>query len=154
MVNDKAQKIPDPETEWEIWYQDTFDRECPRQIDIAGRGLEDGLVELWARHLLETVTEIGGKGFSQFNLWCEGENIGIEIEGEWGGLVKICDWIYGGEAQAGKSGSARKDVDLFKLLAVTHKTQILKGGTCDVILALAVVAETREDFIKQLVKLE
>ncbi len=28
------------EAEWEIGYQDTFDREGPRQVEIAGQGEE------------------------------------------------------------------------------------------------------------------
>ena len=35
-----------PEAEWKIWFQDNFDLECPRQVDLAGRGLVKGLMEL------------------------------------------------------------------------------------------------------------
>ena len=60
---------PAPDAEWEVWYQDLFDRECPRQVEVSGRGLAAGLSELWARHLFETVGVDGQKGFSRFNLW-------------------------------------------------------------------------------------
>ena len=40
---------PARETEWEVWYLDTFDRECPPSVDVRGRGLVRGLIELWAR---------------------------------------------------------------------------------------------------------
>jgi len=154
MVNDKAQKIPDPETEWEIWYQDTFDRECPRQIEISGRGLESGLVELWARHLLETVTASGGKGFSRFNLWCKYETISIEILGEWGGQVRLRGWVYGGKKQAGERGAAKREKELLKFVAAAHKNLILEGKTSDAILALAAVSEKKEDFKNRIVKLD
>lgn len=41
----------------------------PRQVDLAGHGLVKGSIELWARHLFETVQLDGQQGFSRFNLW-------------------------------------------------------------------------------------
>jgi hypothetical protein len=58
----------DSEAEWEIWYQDTFDRDAPRQVEIAGHGLLAGLLQLWERHLLETVQASGRRGFSRFKV--------------------------------------------------------------------------------------
>ena len=52
---------PAPEAEWQVWYQDTFDRECPPSVDVRGRGLVSGLTELWARHLFETVRPGGDR---------------------------------------------------------------------------------------------
>ena len=37
---------PAPEAEWELWYRDTFDMECPPSVDVSGRGLAKGLMEL------------------------------------------------------------------------------------------------------------
>ena len=53
---------------WQVWYQDTFDRETPRWVEAAGEGLENGLCELWRRHISETILADGGKGFTRFNL--------------------------------------------------------------------------------------
>ena len=55
---------PAPRAAWELWYQDLFDRECPRQVEVRGQGLVQGLAELWARHLFETVQVDGQKGLS------------------------------------------------------------------------------------------
>lgn len=38
---------------WQVWSEDTFDREAPRRVKVEGEGLEKGLVELWVRHLSE-----------------------------------------------------------------------------------------------------
>ena len=75
------------EAEWEVWYQDTFDRECPRQVEVAGRGLVEGLIQLWARHLFETVQADGQRGFSRFNLWWKQERRSVVVVGEWEGEV-------------------------------------------------------------------
>lgn len=91
---------PAPEAEWEVWYQDTFDRECPRQIEIAGLGLVNGLIELWARHLYETVQANGQKGFSRFNLWWKQKGQSIQVIGEWEGLIQLREWIFGGKQQS------------------------------------------------------
>ena len=71
--------IPSLETEWKLWYQDTFDWETPRKVELAGRGLEQGLKALWERHLRERVTANGGEGFSRFSLYCIDNAISIEI---------------------------------------------------------------------------
>ena len=80
--------------QWQIWYQDTFDRETPRKVEVEGQGLVDGLVELWSRHLKETVTASGGSGFSRFNLWWKQEATSIVIEGSQEGMVRVRSWIF------------------------------------------------------------
>ncbi len=60
---------PAPDAEWDVWYQDLFDRDTPRQVEVSVWGLVTGLAELWARHLFETIEVDGQKGFSHFNLW-------------------------------------------------------------------------------------
>jgi hypothetical protein len=77
-----------PEAEREVWYQDTFDRECPPSVDVRGRGLVEGLTELWARHLFETVRPSGGEGFSRFHLrWKPGRF--VRIEGDQAGATRL-----------------------------------------------------------------
>ena len=46
---------PEPYAVWQVWYQDNFDRETPRRVEVEGEGLVLGLAELWSRHLFETV---------------------------------------------------------------------------------------------------
>lgn len=132
------------EAVWEIWYQDTFDRECPRQVEIAGHGLVAGLIELWARYLHETVQADGREGFSRFNLWWKQESKSIEIVGEWAGAVRLRGWLYGDQRQAD-----RKDI-LLQGIAIAHQEQILKGETSEKILAAARELENREAFEKWL----
>jgi len=70
---------PDPEAEWQVWYRDTFDRECPPSVDVSGFGLAKGLTELWARHLFEAVGVDGKGGFSRFHLWWKQEGKTIDV---------------------------------------------------------------------------
>ena len=37
-----------PAAEWELWYQDTFDADCPRQVELAGCGLGEAILALAA----------------------------------------------------------------------------------------------------------
>ena len=138
------------ETEWEIWYQDTFDRECPRQVEIAGQGLLEGLIELWTRHLFETVQANGWKGFSRFNLWWKQERKSIEIVGEWEGLVRLRGWVYGGQRQTGRGYVEKVDKELLNKVAAAHENHILSGETSEEILAAAKASGRREDVEEQL----
>lgn len=129
------------DAEWEVWYQDTFDRECPRQVVIFGQGLVEGLIELWSRHLYETVQANGQKNFSRFNLWWKQENKSIEVVGEWEGVVRLRGWVYEDKRQTNK-----EDTDLLKRITIAHKNQILNGETSEKILAAAKALENREEF--------
>jgi hypothetical protein len=80
-------RTPAPEAEWELWYRDTFDIECPPNVDVCGRGLVKGLMELWARYLFETVRLDGSLGFSRFHLRWE-HWPAIMIEGNWQGATR------------------------------------------------------------------
>lgn len=138
------------EVEWELWYQDLFDRESPRQVEMRGRGLAEGLRELWARHLLETVQADGVRGFSRFNLWLRQEHISVEIVGDWGGQRRLRNWVYG---QPRGSTSLELDeggVALLDLIAETHQDQILIGASSQKILSLAKNAQSQDEFKKWL----
>lgn len=132
---------PDPGAEWEVWYQDIFDRECPRQIEVAGRGLAAGLTELWARHLSETVQANGQKGFSRFNLWWKQEKKSVEVAGAWVGMVRLREWGSG-------------DKELLMRIAALHGCLILAGQTSEGILAAAEASERREEFERRLLRME
>jgi len=138
------------EAEWEIWYQDTFDQESACQVEVIGQGLVEGLIELWARHLLETVQARGEQGFSRFNLWWKQERRSIEVVGEWDGQVRLRGWVFAGERQANTGYAEKGDKALLNLIAASHKNLILRGETSEAILATAKVSGGREDFLEQL----
>jgi hypothetical protein len=144
----------DPEAEWELWYQDTFDRECPRQVQAAGKGLAAGIMQLWTRHLFETVRGDGGKGFSRFNLWWMQQSRSIEIFCEWGGMVRTRKWVFGDQQQKDKEPVGEENQALLARIAATHGCLILAGQTSEAILAAATDSINREDFEGRLLKLE
>lgn len=129
---------------WQIWYEDTFDRETLRQIETSGQGLTAGLVELWSRHLQETVQAGGEKGFSRFNLWWKQERKSVEVVGEWSGQVRLREWIYGGAG----------DKKLLQRVAAAHTILIRNGKTSETILAAAETTANRQDFAALLRHLE
>jgi hypothetical protein len=141
-MSDREQSIPDPapEAEWQVWYQDMFDRECPRRVETSGRGLVKGLTELWTRHLRETVRPDGKKGFSRFNLWWTPRS--VDIVGNWEGAVRLRGWI---------SGQGNRSL-LNKVVAV-HAHLIVAGQSSEPILETAVAAADRRDFEARLVRL-
>lgn len=136
--------------EWEIWYQDTFDRECPRQVDVAGVGLVKGLIELWARYLFETVQTDGQKGFSRFNLWWKQKGQSIEVIGEWEGLTRLRGWVFGGKRLAYEGYVQAGDEELLRKVAGMHAGLLLAEQTSEAILAAAKASADRKDFEIQL----
>ena len=136
--------------EWEIWYQDNFDLECPRQLELAGRGLINGLIELWARHLYETVQPDGFIGFSRFDLWWKQGACSITITGDKAGQLKLRSWVYG----EGWSGNQRyldfADRDLLAIIADVHSRMILNGQKSDDLINMALPSKNKEAFIKKI----
>ena len=121
---------------WEVWYQDLFDRECPRRVEAAGEGLVAGLAVLWDRTLREAITATGGEGLARFNLWLPAEGRSIAIEGEPAGLARIRRWVLG----RGEGGA------LLVRVAEVHARLVLAGETSEAIARLAREALDREDF--------
>ena len=144
----------DPAAEWELWYQDAFDRECPRRVEVAGRGLAAGLAELWARHLFETVQADGQQGFSRFNLWWKQEKKSVAVAGEWSGMVRLRQWIFGNKGQTYKGYVEEGNKALLMRVAALHGCLILTGQTGEKILATAAACVSRENFEKRLLTLE
>ncbi len=143
---------PAPEAEWEVWYRDMFDRECPPSVDVRGRGLVSGLMELWARHLYETVRPGGGQGFSRFHLrWIERRT--VHIDGSGPGASKLRQWLFGKKRSNLKGYVAEADGRLLGKVAVTHAKLILAGGSCKQILEAAQVAPDRQAFERELLNL-
>lgn len=135
---------PAPEAEWEVWYRDTFDRECPPSVDVSGRGLAKGLMELWARHLFETVRPGGRRGFSRFHLRWEGN--WTEIDGGWEGATRLREWVFGAKQHSRKGYVGEGDARLLEKIAITHANLISANQTCEQILAAAGAARDRQDF--------
>ena len=142
----KAFSDPDPETEWEIWYRDTFDRECPPSVDVSGHGLAGGLKELWARHLFEAVQVDGKKGFSRFYLWWKQKRKGIDIVGDWEEASRLRGWVYGTKHYANKGYVEEGDADLLELIAITHAKLVLSDRSSKEFLAAAKAAQDYPDF--------
>lgn len=142
---------PAPEAEWEVWYQDTFDRECPPSVDVRGRGLVTGLMELWARYLFETVRPGGGKGFSRFHLWWKPTQ--IVVDGNWQGATRLREWVFGAKKHGKKGYVEEGDTRLLKKIAVTHANLILANQSSEQILATAAASTDRQDFEARLLDL-
>lgn len=143
---------PLPEAAWEVWYRDTFDLECPPSIDASGRGLVKGLVELWARHLFETVRPDGNRGFSRFHLRWAGTRA-IAIEGDWQGATRLRQWVFGSKTHSRKGYVNEGDGRLLEQIAVTHARLILADQPDEQILAAAASAIDRKDFEARLLDL-
>jgi hypothetical protein len=139
---------PAPDTSWEVWYRDTFDRECPPHCDVRGRGLVRGLMELWARHLLETVRRDAGVGFSRFQL--RSEERGTDIDGPWEGAVRLRRWVFGDKEYSVKGYVAEAEASLLETIAVAHAVLYLSGHTSEPILAAALASADRQQFENKL----
>jgi hypothetical protein len=143
----------EPEAEWQVWYEDLFDRETPRQVQATGWGLAAGLVELWRYHLREAVQADGRKGFSRFNLWWKQAQESVTIVGDWEGMVRLRGWIFGPERCARKDHVRAAGSDLLMTVAATHSSLVAAGKTSAEIVSAALVAESREDFQSRLGRL-
>ena len=84
---------PQPSAAWKIQYDDTFDRETPSSVEVAGKGLYPGLVELWARFLFETVQGGSMRGFSEFSLWIP--QLIVRVDGDMTVAHKMKQWVFG-----------------------------------------------------------
>jgi hypothetical protein len=125
-------------TRWELWYQDTFDREAPRRVEAAGRGMKAGLRELWAHYLLEAVRAGGRRGFARFNLWLPAEGRSVAIAGAREGAARLRDWVAG--ERAGRSA-------LLRQVAEVHAQLVRAGRGSEPILTAAQDAVDRASFV-------
>ena len=138
--------------EWELWYQDNFELECPRQMDLSGRGLVEGLMELWAHHLYETIQPNGFIGFSRFNLWWNQRDCSVNIVGEKSGQIKLRQWVYG-EQKSNYLGCMHiADKDLLRMIAGIHSKLIISDQTSETIIKEALLSNDKEEFIKRITR--
>jgi hypothetical protein len=147
---DSENRNPAADAAWELWYQDLFDQECPRKIEMSGQGLVPGLAKLWALHLFETVQADGQKGFSHFNLWWRQKQKSIEINGAWDGMVRLRNWVFGNKRTASRGYLDDGDRELLMGIALAHSCLIMAGQSSEAILAAAQNCAGREVFQEQL----
>jgi hypothetical protein len=138
-----------PDAQWQIWYQDMFDRECPRQVVAEGTGLVAGLCELWSRHLFETLQTNGQRGFSRFNLWWRQPGRSVEIDGDRRAMSRLREWVYGDEEQV-RDRYVEGGESLLGRVAEMHARLVLGGETGEAILAAARDAEDCADLLRRL----
>jgi len=120
---------------------------------VAGRGLVKGLMELWARHLFETVQPDGQRGFSRFNLWWKQKACSIIIDGEWAGSIRLRQWIFGSRRRAVQGYVRAGDKKLLGAMAAAHARLVLADQDSRAILLAAKTAANRKDFEAQLLRL-
>jgi hypothetical protein len=139
---------PYPAEEWEVWYVDTFDRDFPPRLEVGGRGLVQGLVELWARHMFENVLPDGRRGFSSFHLkWKQGR---VVIDGDLGGARRLREWLFGEKETTYTSSVAEADPLLLKKVATAHARLLERQEKAERILAIALAAGDKADFSRRL----
>jgi hypothetical protein len=135
--------------EWDLWYQDSFELRSPRRIECSGRGLVEGLLELWARHLYETVQPNGLTGFAKFDLWLKQEWWLVLISGDEDGQVKLRQWVYG-EGKPSSDYLESADRSLLVAIAETHAKLIENDLDCEDIIEGAEKSQTKDDFLAAL----
>lgn len=141
------------EEEWEIWLQDNFDPDTPRQVILTGEGLINGLTKLWIWHLYETVQKDGFICFSKFNLWIKQPKRSIEVIGDIAGQKKLRKWLF--RNYRGNNVDCRDAVDqnLLGFIVKAHLNLLEEGRTCETIIEQASKSDNRYQFEKLLEKL-
>jgi hypothetical protein len=132
--------------EWELWYQDTFDRGSPRRIEQTGQDLTAGLTALWRHHLMESVGSGSQSGFSRFNLWLTQGQQSIEIAGQRKGLMRLRRWILEDIPENEVCDSVIPEKRLLNQVAETHRRLYVSGRSSAEIPALAGKSSSREEF--------
>jgi hypothetical protein len=79
---------------WTLWYHDTFDREAEPSLEWSGRGMIDGLAELWGRFLHEGLEANERATFTDFTLHLGPQRIHIDRSTELrAGAAAMKRWI-------------------------------------------------------------
>jgi hypothetical protein len=140
---------PAPEIRWEVWSEDTFDREARPTQDAGGKGLVDGVKALWIRFLLETVRPEGREGFTRFYLRRDSP-VGFPIKGPWDGAVHLRNWIFGTKTRAYRGRLEAADRQLLEAITHIHAQLLLQERSSEPILTMAAEAADRRDFTARL----
>jgi len=140
---------------WTVLCDDSFDRDTPTSVDVSGCGLVQGLRELWARYLFETVQADGVRGFSHFSLkWREGYvSADAYWDGQWEGARRLRQWMFGDKTSSYLGYVAEAEADLLDRVARTHAQLVADQKAAARIQALCAAAHSREDFERHLAEL-
>lgn len=141
------------EEEWEIWHQDNFDPDTPRQVISTGEGLINGLTKLWIWHLYETVQKDGFISFSKYNLWFKQPKRSIQVIGDIAGQKKLRKWLFGDEISGISSSKDAVDQHLLDIILKVHLLLLKEGKTSEIIIERASKSDNRYQFEKLLKKL-
>ena len=142
------------EAEWDVRWEDMFDRETPPSVEVRGRGLVKGLIELWARYLFETLQPNGWEGFSRFWLWWRQGGKSIKIVGDKEGATRLRKWAFGEKKHTGGGYVEKGDRHLLEVVATAHARLVLADETSEPILSMAKEADDLRDFEARLLGLE
>lgn len=125
----------EPDAAWALYASDTFDRESPAHVDLRGRGLDDGLRELWRRVLSEGVHDGANKTFTDFSLEYGDLGISVGVQPyDNQAYAKLRRWIYGHPGPFEKGGAGTRPVmltrehrDLLRALVCAHARLLARG---------------------------
>ena len=139
--------------EWEIWHQDNFDPDTPRQVFLTGEGLFNGLTKLWVWHLYETVQKDGFISFSKYNLWFKQTKRSIEVIGDIPGQKKLHKWLFRDYLSSNVDCKDAVDQYLLGFIVKAHLNLLEEGRTSEIIIEQAIKSDNKYQFEKLLKKL-
>lgn len=108
-----------------------------------------GLVELWARHLIETVQSDGQQGFSRFNLGWKQKDRSLEVAGHLAGRSCLRQWVYGTRQYTDQGYVKVGNEKLLRAVARAHCRLALASRNSEPILVAAARSVSQEDFEAQ-----
>ena len=149
----KNEELPQQDTPWQLWYQDQFDPDCPRQLEYAGQGLVAGLKTLWLHHLRDSVLPDGGSGFARFNLWLPQEKRSITIKSVSLGIKRLRRWVLQPDPVFDPTASGQSNEWLLRKIAQAHCNLIAKGLDEDKLCQIAVQSGNQSEFIDALTEI-
>jgi hypothetical protein len=149
----KNEELPHQDTPWQLWNQDQFDSDCPRQLEGAGHGLVAGLKILWLHHLREAILPDGSVGFARFNLWLPQEKRSITIQSAGPGIKRLRHWVLQPDPVFDPSASGQPNQRLLSSIAQAHCLLIAKGLDEDILCQIAAQSKNMEAFIKTIAEI-
>jgi len=150
MEDSHVANIPLQDSRWQLWYQDLFDPETPRQLESQGQGLEKGLIALWLHHLRDSVMRNGQPGFALFNLWFMEEKRSIRIQSCGTGMAKLKQWVLQPDPVFDPSASGKPNQQLLEKIVQAHCQLIAQGLEEEEICQMAAQSQTQEAFVESL----
>jgi hypothetical protein len=143
---------PTPDSEWEVWSEDTFDREARPTMDTRGKGLLDGLTALWIRFLLETARYEGNQGFTRFYLR-RPPAAAINIKGSSEGAKRLRHWVFGTKKREIRNYLKVADRWLLEVIISIHAGLLGNEQSSEPILNIAAEEADQQGFESRMVEL-